>query len=186
MASESLCVSSQKGSGFCGESKIHNKIDHVECQSSFSCSYEDPGKSCPQEIDGTLCYNEIYFREDLFKTNNDPHCNAGRTCPDTDDEPSNTAQLQQNTRQQKGSTLQDLYMQDQYDDEDDDDSDWEPVNHFIIKKWFCSNCTMPNFDDVCHCDVWYFSLIFFIVLRMHLHLSSSPALQYACDSCILA
>jgi len=55
--------------------------------------------------------------------------------------------------QQKGSTLEDLYMQDQYDDEDDDDSGCEPVNHFIIKKWFCSNCTMPNFDDACHCDV---------------------------------
>ena len=36
MASESLCVSSQKGSRFCGESKIHNKIDHLNARVVFS------------------------------------------------------------------------------------------------------------------------------------------------------
>ncbi|KAI0527013.1 hypothetical protein KFK09_002609 [Dendrobium nobile] len=56
----------------------------------------------------------------------------------------------------RGNTLCDLHHQENYGDDEydeEDDSDWEPVNHLVFKKWFCSNCTMPNFDDVYHCDV---------------------------------
>ncbi|XVF09659.1 hypothetical protein REPUB_Repub07fG0113500 [Reevesia pubescens] len=44
--------------------------------------------------------------------------------------------------------------QDAFDDDDEDDSDWEPVQkHIEILKWFCTNCTMVNLDDVVHCDI---------------------------------
>ncbi|XVE58715.1 hypothetical protein DITRI_Ditri04bG0191200 [Diplodiscus trichospermus] len=47
---------------------------------------------------------------------------------------------------------QDAFGDDDYEDEDD--SDWEPVKeHVEILKWFCTNCTMVNLDDVVHCDV---------------------------------
>ncbi|XP_020255975.1 histone deacetylase 15-like isoform X1 [Asparagus officinalis] len=151
MASEALCMSNQKGSGLCAESKRHNKIKHVECQSNLSCSYEDAGKSHPQEINETSCYRET-IQKGLIKTQNGAPGNAETSCHGIEHETSSTRQLEQNLDQRKVSTLQDLYMQDHYDDEDDD-SDWEPVNHFIIKKWFCTNCTMPNFDDTCQCDV---------------------------------
>lgn len=73
---------------------------------------------------------------------------------DGDYEACSTAPQQRVSRQSTGSTLQDLSnMEEQYDDEDDDDSDWEPVMRLISKKWFCVNCTMPNFDDVSYCDV---------------------------------
>ncbi|XP_022736489.1 histone deacetylase 15 isoform X4 [Durio zibethinus] len=56
----------------------------------------------------------------------------------------------------KELTFQDMYNnQDAFDDDDDeDDSDWEPVQkHIEILKWFCTNCTMVNLDDVVHCDI---------------------------------
>ncbi len=56
----------------------------------------------------------------------------------------------------KEPTFQDIYNQDGFDgeDDDDDDSDWEPVQrHMEIFKWFCTNCTMVNLDDVPYCDV---------------------------------
>ncbi|XP_068652281.1 histone deacetylase 15-like [Aristolochia californica] len=52
-------------------------------------------------------------------------------------------------------TLQDFYVQREYleDDDDDDDSDWEPSQENIVtNKWFCTNCTMANFEDVLHCN----------------------------------
>ncbi|KAG9456774.1 hypothetical protein H6P81_001282 [Aristolochia fimbriata] len=52
-------------------------------------------------------------------------------------------------------TLQDFYEQNEYldDDDDDDDSDWEPSEeNNVINKWFCTNCTMANFEDVLHCN----------------------------------
>ncbi|CAA6665283.1 unnamed protein product [Spirodela intermedia] len=80
----------------------------------------------------------------------------GRCCAeeDGDYEACGTAPRQRVSRHSVGSTLQDLSnMEEQYDDEDDDDSDWEPVMRLISKKWFCVNCTMPNFDDVSYCDI---------------------------------
>ncbi|XP_054821855.1 histone deacetylase 15 isoform X2 [Prosopis cineraria] len=43
--------------------------------------------------------------------------------------------------------------QDMFDD-DDDDSDWEPLQKSLeVIKWFCTNCTMVNLDDIDHCDI---------------------------------
>lgn len=56
----------------------------------------------------------------------------------------------------KELTFQDMYNnQDAFDDDDDeDDSDWEPAQkHIEVLKWFCTNCTMVNLDDVVHCDI---------------------------------
>lgn len=61
--------------------------------------------------------------------------------------------LQQKVGQAKEMTLEDMYN-DQNLCDDDDDSDWEPLpKHVEILKWFCTNCTMVNSDDVLHCDV---------------------------------
>ncbi|XP_031404324.1 histone deacetylase 15 isoform X2 [Punica granatum] len=41
-----------------------------------------------------------------------------------------------------------------FNEDDEEDSDWEPLKrHVEILKWFCTNCTMVNLDDVVHCDV---------------------------------
>ncbi|XP_024027272.1 histone deacetylase 15 [Morus notabilis] len=55
--------------------------------------------------------------------------------------------------QHKEMTFQDMYENQNLidDDDDDDDSDWEPLQKVV--KWFCTNCTMVNFDDIVHCDV---------------------------------
>ncbi|OMO91968.1 Histone deacetylase superfamily [Corchorus capsularis] len=59
------------------------------------------------------------------------------------------------SRLPKELTFQDMYNnQEAFDDDDDDDSDWEPVQkHVEILKWFCTNCTMVNLDDVVQCDI---------------------------------
>ena len=45
--------------------------------------------------------------------------------------------------------------QDLFDDEDDEDSDWEPIieKSLEVVKWFCTNCTMVNLEDINLCDV---------------------------------
>lgn len=75
--------------------------------------------------------------------------------------------LQKKARVQRELTLQDMYNQDSFDDDDEDDSDWEPMQkHFEIMKWFCTNCTMVNLDDVVHCDVcsYYITLSYKLVV----------------------
>ncbi|GAB2276543.1 hypothetical protein Dimus_011263 [Dionaea muscipula] len=54
---------------------------------------------------------------------------------------------------QKEMTMQDIYSnRDELDDYDD--TEWEPSQEQLsVKKWFCDNCTMVNFDGVIHCDV---------------------------------
>ncbi|KAL5726038.1 histone deacetylase [Ranunculus cassubicifolius] len=56
-------------------------------------------------------------------------------------------------RQQKEMTSQDIYRE-EYDDDDDEDedNDWDP-SQCDSKRWFCTNCTMVNIDDVLHCDI---------------------------------
>ncbi|XP_031288190.1 histone deacetylase 15 [Pistacia vera] len=62
--------------------------------------------------------------------------------------------LQKKARVQREMTLQDMYNQDSFDDDDEEDSDWEPMQkHVEIMKWFCTNCTMVNLDDIVHCDI---------------------------------
>ena len=47
-----------------------------------------------------------------------------------------------------------LYEQELLEDDEEDDRDWLPFRRFTVqKKWFCTNCTMANFDDSVCCDV---------------------------------
>lgn len=47
-----------------------------------------------------------------------------------------------------------LYEQELLEDDEEDDRDWLPFRRFTVqKKWFCTNCTMPNFDDSVCCDL---------------------------------
>lgn len=50
-------------------------------------------------------------------------------------------------------TLEDIYnLPDELDD-DEDDSDWEPLlEPLAVRKWFCTNCTMVNFDGFDFCE----------------------------------
>ncbi|XP_021292116.1 histone deacetylase 15 isoform X1 [Herrania umbratica] len=72
-----------------------------------------------------------------------------------DTQPDGVSVSRKRTRLPKELTFQDMYNnQDAFDDDDEDDSDWEPVQkHVEILKWFCTNCTMVNLDDVVHCDI---------------------------------
>jgi len=51
-------------------------------------------------------------------------------------------------------TLEDIYnLPDELDD-DEDDSDWEPLlEPLAVRKWFCTNCTMVNFEGFDVCEV---------------------------------
>ena len=72
---------------------------------------------------------------------------------------SNFVSLQKKARLHKENremTFQDMYDNQNLFDDEDDDSDWEPLEKPVeVLKWFCTNCTMVNFDDVVHCDVSY-------------------------------
>ncbi|XP_057814818.1 histone deacetylase 15 isoform X2 [Cryptomeria japonica] len=47
-----------------------------------------------------------------------------------------------------------LYEQELLEDDDEDDKDWLPFRRFAVQtKWFCTNCTMANFDDSVYCDL---------------------------------
>ncbi|PON62099.1 Histone deacetylase superfamily [Parasponia andersonii] len=59
-------------------------------------------------------------------------------------------------RRHKDLTFQDMYDdQNLFDDDDDDeDSDWEPLQKPVeVLKWFCTNCTMVNVDNIVHCEI---------------------------------
>jgi len=69
--------------------------------------------------------------------------------------------LQEAEEKQKEMTLEDMYKNDGtlYDD-DEDDSDWEPVKRQVeLMRWFCTNCTMVNVEDVFLCDVRIFFML---------------------------
>ncbi|XP_042430364.1 histone deacetylase 15-like isoform X3 [Zingiber officinale] len=144
MASETLCTS-LKGKKICGENKV-NEIHLRECQ---SCSYESHDKF------HSMCGNGSTNLSGCLHKGSAQNLGPLSAMPNQLDLPSEIPVdrpiSKQRMKHERDSTLQELYLQDEYDDEDD--SDWEPVSPFIIKKWFCTNCTMPNFDDVCHCEV---------------------------------
>ncbi|KAL5544718.1 hypothetical protein UlMin_008502 [Ulmus minor] len=57
-------------------------------------------------------------------------------------------------KENREMTFQDMYDNQNLFDDEDDDSDWEPLEKPVeVLKWFCTNCTMVNFDDVVHCDI---------------------------------
>jgi histone deacetylase 6 len=63
---------------------------------------------------------------------------------------------QESDREQGGHTLDDLFL---FNDEEDDDIDWEPSARLVENRWFCLNCTVPNLDEVTHCQVKSFSIL---------------------------
>ncbi|KAG6530599.1 histone deacetylase 15-like isoform X2 [Zingiber officinale] len=175
MASETLCTS-LKGKKICGKNKVHNEIHSRECQ---NCSYESHGKFPSQSVNGSTNLSESFHKGSdhnhgsLIAKSNQLHLPSEtpmhrpisevRTVTNTSEKACLNEEhdycdaycsghLQQCMKHEKNSTLEELYLQEEYD-EDEDDSDWEPVSPFLIRKWFCTNCTMPNFDDVCHCEV---------------------------------
>lgn len=180
MASKALCTHAEKGEISFGENKGLEEDHQGERRSCWSWSNERHGKSAAQSINGSTSLNEHCHKDNHLgdhvggsssrKSNNlefsergvDKPLSGVRTVNNTceqiylhvdHDDAYNSVQLQQYMKHPRNSTIRDLYFQEQYDEDDDDDSDWEPVSPFVIKKWFCANCTMPNFDDVCHCEV---------------------------------
>lgn len=204
MASETLHISRQKGSDFCQENKTHDPIEQVECQNSCSsfcqCSKRSASdgsafcfrercsgqKLVEDEIDGPgkiKPIDSIVLSEPTIRHVENADENACSHCENESCKACGAVQPQDYRRTQKGNSansLQDLFLQDNYDDGEDDDSDWEPVNHLLIKKWFCYNCTMPNFDDVFHCDVCLFCFHF-------LDIPAMPNFDdiFHCDVCLL-
>ncbi|VVA21434.1 PREDICTED: histone deacetylase [Prunus dulcis] len=130
LASETLQMSRLTN----GEAEIslHKPNNQVQCQGSNG-RYGNLG------FDGTNgrpCRDENCGKEDIGVSSGD----------------ASTDVLSKKATQQKEMTLEDMYNQDLNDD--DDDSDWEPFpQHVEIVKWFCTNCTMVNLDDVVHCDI---------------------------------
>ncbi|XP_039130454.1 uncharacterized protein LOC120266873 [Dioscorea cayenensis subsp. rotundata] len=62
MASDTLCASSPKAKELCGENRLHNRANRVECQSSLSCFNESHGNSVPERTNGSSSLNQN-FRE---------------------------------------------------------------------------------------------------------------------------
>ncbi|KAM0852262.1 hypothetical protein ACQ4PT_051863 [Festuca glaucescens] len=56
---------------------------------------------------------------------------------------------QESDREHGGHTLDDLFF---FNDEEEDDIDWEPSARLVENRWFCLNCTVPNMDEVTHCQ----------------------------------
>lgn len=50
-------------------------------------------------------------------------------------------------------TMEDIYNNPDELEDDEDDSDWEPfLEPLAVRKWFCTNCTMVNFDGFVFCE----------------------------------
>lgn len=50
-------------------------------------------------------------------------------------------------------TLEDIYNNPNDLEDDEDDSDWEPLlEPVVVRKWFCTNCTMVNVDGFVFCE----------------------------------
>lgn len=83
---------------------------------------------------------------------------------------------QKKARQHKEMTFQDMYENQNLFDDDDDDSDWEPLQKVV--KWFCTNCTMVNFDDIVHCDVCLWFMLLYVHYSQHFLSFSSTHLVF--------
>jgi len=111
-----------------------------------------------------MTFQDMYNNQGLFDEDDD---DDGDWEPAQEQHTSQMA-LQNKAKQQKEMTFQDMYNnQGLFDEDDDDDGDWEPAQeHVETVKWFCTNCTMVNLDDVTHCDVclFFFLDIFLIFI----------------------
>ncbi|XP_048329333.2 histone deacetylase 15 [Ziziphus jujuba] len=121
------------------EISLHRQNDQVQYQGSIGrCGNFDGSNARP-------CYNENYGEIIVSGISNSSSENQSAN--------SQVDGVCRKARQHKEMTLQDMYNNQNLFDDDDDDSDWEPLQkHVEIVKWFCTNCTMVNFD-VAYCDI---------------------------------
>lgn len=160
MASDTLCMN-RKDSNFSRNSnacQLRHQTDYLNNLSSlhdkdlnFSL-----GRMSTNLYSEQNCLEEKVSDVDVTCNSLTPEADGTNNCGDDGCLcVSGTVQFKLYHSKQKGNALCDLHHQELFDDVDydeDEDSDWEPVHHLVIKKWFCSNCTMPNFDDAYQCD----------------------------------
>ncbi|KDP20091.1 hypothetical protein JCGZ_05860 [Jatropha curcas] len=124
--------------------KSLNKQSHVVSQNGIIGRQENLGSN---RTSTSCSYDEIFGEEDMLTR----HARDGDDNEDMDTPPDLV--VCKKTRQ-RDMTFQDMYNNQDLLDDDDDDSDWEPVQKCVeIMKWFCTNCTMVNLDDVVHCEI---------------------------------
>lgn len=167
--SENLHMGHLKDTEFATENRRRKRINGARCQSSVGCSSERQGcleseGMCSRGMrpngNTMTSLNERIRRDNRSESKSSTNSvvvNDGHADCDGEQHPFHESSSQRCMRQQNAQTLQDLYNQQEYidDDDEDDDSDWEPLQkHADRKKWFCTNCTMANYDDVVHCNVW--------------------------------
>ncbi|XP_015584442.1 histone deacetylase 15 isoform X1 [Ricinus communis] len=118
-------------------------------------------KSCHKRNHGASCNGSNGKHEDLGTNGTSGSCSYDESAGEEDtltmhadadgDTPSDVDVSRK--KKQREMTFQGMYNVFDFDD-DEDDSDWEPVQKRLeIVKWFCTNCTMVNLDDVVHCDI---------------------------------
>ncbi|KAJ3669933.1 hypothetical protein LUZ60_010257 [Juncus effusus] len=93
----------------------------------------------PSSLNGASIPNEESLKQETLKEKN----NNSR---------------QEEKERQNDNELKDLFFGDEFDDEDEDeeDGDWGPSGEdssFILEKWFCFNCTVPNYGKMDICEV---------------------------------
>ncbi|KAL3748740.1 hypothetical protein ACJRO7_009906 [Eucalyptus globulus] len=119
------------------DNSLHNQVDELLCQ-------ELPERQVILEFEGTR--PKPYFSDHNGGENSALGVRAAEDDLNSDVEAE---------EKQKEMTLEDMYKNDGtlYDD-DEDDSDWEPVKRQVeLMRWFCTNCTMVNVEDVFLCDI---------------------------------
>lgn len=160
MASDTLCINKKDGK-FSGNHTACQQGNLTDCQNSFSSLHDMDLNPYHERMNTSLCSEDSCLEEKVSDDLDVPCCSltteADARNNGGDDGclgVSGALQFEIYHRKQKGNTFCDLHHLENFDDVDydeEDDSDWEPINHLVIKKWFCSNCTMSNFDDVFLC-----------------------------------
>ncbi|XP_077245745.1 histone deacetylase 15-like isoform X2 [Tasmannia lanceolata] len=168
MDSETLHMSRLRSVDCAAENTLHKQINRLQCQSSVASLMERNGCLEPKDIgvvgmpnsDTRGSHDETIQPATVYESTTDGNISNLRTEIVADGSAGFPREHQEGEpykcqRQNNDRSLQDIFeLQELFDDEDDDDSDWEPSQNGIIsKKWFCTNCIMPNFEDVLHCDV---------------------------------
>lgn len=163
---------------FAAENRLRKQINGAQCQSSVACSSKRQGCLGSEEICGgrgmpdgnaTATLHERIWHDNRSESKSSGQLsnlandvvtdgNTDFDCEYHACEPFHVSPSQKCRRHQSAQTLEDTDNQQDYfyDDDEDDDSDWEPLQkHADCKKWFCTNCTTANYDNVVHCNVWH-------------------------------
>lgn len=169
--SENLHMNHLKARESADENRLRKRVNGMQFHSSVACSpyrHENLGteeKCCSTKSNGDNAGNldersqcdimsESTTSGQVSNLRTDAaDCVAGFGCKPDGCE---TSPLRIFASQQRSETSENMCDQQAYfyDDDEDDDSDWEPLQkHEVIKKWFCTNCTMANFENVMHCNV---------------------------------